>query len=338
MREGEAVKPAETCLILGAGASVPYGYPTGRDLAREIIKRGKQGDNAWARADELPTVKLRALNLATMFEASLDEHPTIDSFLAQFAGSPEHSEGRELYETGRMLIADVIRRREQPQQGVVDWYTLLFEHLERSAKSGFAWPLRIITFNYDRSLEFHLARYHAWKTGLLQQEARHWLFERVPVLHVYGDVGPLPDGQPKRDDFAPEYGVWTGSQFWKGRETTKIMRDDDTGAEAYAECQRWIGEAEYVIVLGFGYDQMNCDRVGLSKIPDQKCVLTSAYDRNEHQRIRTALSRQHSHVGLAGDDCFRFLLRTQVLTRALNGWPAADLVARLGSKGEGAGR
>lgn len=336
------MKPANTCLILGAGASKPYGYPLGPELSKAIIDLGMQGKDYWAEKEKLLQVKDWAITVATKFAKCRLSKPTmtIDEFLdRQYPGIEQRAPGDNPewneFSTAKMLICDIIRRCEQPQKGVLDWYQLLFEHLERSVTAECPWQLRIITFNYDRSLEFYLARYHAMKTGLLQQETRRWLLERVSFAHVYGDVGPLPDGQPKRDEFAPEYGVWRGGEFWKGREKIEIIRALDPNPDSSGRYRSWIANAEYVIVLGFGYDKMNCSRLGLSENLPEKCVFTTAYDRDMHPQIEDLLSGCGYYLGLPGEDCYSFLLRTEVLTWALNGLPAVELLARLNGKNGG---
>jgi hypothetical protein len=320
------MKPANTCLILGAGASVPYGYPVGEGLAKKIIELGEERHLSLAPAEKQIEILDRAENLAREFKVYKNGDPsrTIDSYLSRFGECAEKSEAKEKYEVGLMLITAVIRQRECARSDVIDWYETLWEHIEYSTKGRFPWPLRVITFNYDRSLEFAVSRYHARHAGVLQTTARRWLRDNVEIRHVYGDVGPLPDCHPKRHDFAPEYGISRGHDFWKGRETIQII-----GRKQDPECKRWIEEAEYVIVLGFGYDEMNCERLGLKEI-EKKCIFSTAFNTSDRSRIESEWAGLHRcFLGDTEEGCFRFLNRTQVLTWALHGWPATDLIERL---------
>src|SRR5437667_3802535 len=134
------MKPANTCLVLGAGASKPYGYPLGAELAKSVIDLGKKGRDYWAKVENLPKVKASAKSVAEKFEQRRGQDPqmTIDQFLEQeYKARKTNERQRDEYETGMMLITDVIRQCEHPEGEIIDWYQLLFEHLERSVNEEF---------------------------------------------------------------------------------------------------------------------------------------------------------------------------------------------------------
>src|SRR5712671_6905977 len=76
-------EPAKTCLILGAGASKPYGYPLGEELAQKIIACGMEGRNNWAEPGGLREAKSRAITVASRFAKCRIAKPnmTVDEFL-----------------------------------------------------------------------------------------------------------------------------------------------------------------------------------------------------------------------------------------------------------------
>jgi hypothetical protein len=155
--------------------------------------------------------------------------------------------------------------RKKARCNAIDWYDQLFEFIDCTLPDT---RLTVITFNYDRSLEFRLARQLAFRRGILREEARRILSQHVEILHVYGCLAPLPDGTPKIDNFAPEYGVLAGWDVWFGRTLIKIINraeSDPSRRKLYERCQGALAEAEYTIVLGFGYDPTNCHVSGWVK-------------------------------------------------------------------------
>lgn len=317
------MKPTNTCLILGAGASVPWDYPLGAGLRSELIRlvRKPRAEWSWIASQKdprLPEIQDRAQQLMRDF-AQTNEDTTIDYFLGKL--NPEAGdEQRERYGIGKVLIAGVIRLCENPDLDVRDWYGLLFEHHEHASTLNIAWP-RIITFNYDRSLEYYLSRFHSEKNGLPEEAARQALIEKLQPLHVYGGVGELPRSGLKEGVLTFEYGrkVFWGHDAHEARNLFQIIEREDFKPEAFLECKRWITEAKYVIILGFGFDKQNCGRLDLAEAAKGKRVFTTAFDKKAREDIGRALPASQIEFGNFGESCLKFLHRTQALKLALNG-------------------
>jgi hypothetical protein len=325
------VNTPNTCFVLGAGASVPYGYPLGNDLAEKIIRLGLDGSTPWPRfwaptPPILEQTRAWAKKMAERFRSYRMKTPngTIDAFLhheypnaelRQISGDPEWEE----YSHAKMLAAEVLLAAEKidlaigprPECG----YRLFYELLVRMDQS--AWP-RIITFNYDRSLEYWLSWYRARDAGCTPTVARGW-FAPLQIHHVYQLLAKLPDGQ-SHDKFSPEYGQWenlnTGdSPFWKGREKMVMLRDPHANklTEGYEMCQLWLREADRLIVLGFGYDEVNCKRIGLVQPLRNKEVFSTAFGENDAALISERLRPCALKLGMPRESCFDFLRRLKLL-------------------------
>jgi hypothetical protein len=144
-----------------------------------------------------------------------------------------------------------------------------------------------------------------------------------------------PTVLPKRDDFAPEYGVLAGWDVWNGRTLIKIINRAECDPEQkklYERCQGALAEAEYTIVLGFGYDPTNCKRLGLGEIQD-KHVFSTDWDPNAEPRPGDVWSGSKLYTGSPREDCNSFLLRTKALYWAYQGFSAAELCSRLKKAG-----
>jgi hypothetical protein len=330
------MKSSSVCLILGAGASMPYGYPLGSAFGNEIIAVGKQRQDWYgptpAKCDEVWQITRKVVTDFESFRRQGGKSTTIDAFLDQerFRNRPDPSPEREEYEAALMLIAAVIRKCEQADlRTSSDWCVLLYDCLESSLAAGENWPITIIPFNYDRSFEFRTAKNRSIKTNCSMFEARHWLRNTLPILHVYGDVGPLPGWDAKSDDFAPEYGSFRGHDAWRGRERLMTIRRSETDFARYARCKEWVSNAEYVIALGFGFDETNCERLGFGNLnADKHLFATSFGDRVCHDRINKQW-RGRKLIGELDEDCLKFLLRTRVLDFAREGKPPSDCMRQL---------
>jgi hypothetical protein len=142
-----------TVLILGAGASLDYGYPLGRTMQDQILleigESGNPGGSARALSDAGFNGALISELRSALSESGFD---TIDQLL-------EHR--GDLVEIGKTAIACNLIRFEDParlhqQNG---WYKYFFSrYLNSPVKALCDIPISFITFNYDRSLEEFLFR------------------------------------------------------------------------------------------------------------------------------------------------------------------------------------
>jgi len=141
-----------TVLILGAGTSVPYGYPSGRGLVDDL-----KGDNP-KRKEILIQLQFQKPEIDE-FTAVLRkaEPPSIDHFLEN---NPRFTD------LGKACIAYEILKRENENRlyhpkvdkegSIRSWYRDLADRIADSADEIAFNNLSIVTFNYDRSLEHFL--------------------------------------------------------------------------------------------------------------------------------------------------------------------------------------
>jgi len=142
-----------TVLILGAGASVPYGFPSGRGLKQIILKSlGTSG-----------IMNLRQIMKDLGFEPSIVESFRNDLFYSGWSSVDAFLEYRPKFiEIGKLAIAlllfpfeleDKIFKEKDSENS---WYHHLFEKLKTNFDSFDKNKISIITFNYDRSVEHFL--------------------------------------------------------------------------------------------------------------------------------------------------------------------------------------
>jgi hypothetical protein len=218
-----------TVLVLGAGASCDLGFPLGKRLWQDIysfvcsksygLKKGSSKGTS-IRAD-IDNSKLlaRLLELAVGLGLAKEQKETNEIFVKKFA--------KELFEAqpisidqflsdrpeysliGRICIVFCISRYEDESSGKFTptiaesgldfvfpdfgWYEYLWHKMTEGVDSieGFKRnKITIITFNYDRSLEFYLFRSLKAKFGKHEAEAAD-VFPEVEIKHVYGKLAPF---------------------------------------------------------------------------------------------------------------------------------------------------
>jgi hypothetical protein len=189
----------KTVFVVGAGASLPYGYPLGDDLVEMIIKKCQYFIKNIGAGERLPQYK-QLLDLIILHEPF-----SIDSFLA-------HHCNHELQQLGKELIVECILECEnlkQLEKGKqvkkfkpnnfyndedfisANWYRFLTNALMINRESledeNEELPFRIITFNYDVSLEYYLIS-RLQKAPLLKNKPVIFKKLKESIIHVYGSV------------------------------------------------------------------------------------------------------------------------------------------------------
>jgi hypothetical protein len=179
--------------IVGAGASIPYGYPTGAGLLAEIL------------ADKTISAELKEL-------LEFNEPFSIDVFLAQHCGdNPALT-----LEAKKLIVKHILLKEDRSkiyQKNANGWYHFLWNMLcnklmdivkkpkdERLAalKEDFDIPFRVITFNYDVSLDYYLLS-RIWRANMLEVEEKKELLKKMrdAIVHVYGSVRDVPWDNPE---------------------------------------------------------------------------------------------------------------------------------------------
>jgi hypothetical protein len=244
-----------TTLILGAGASKPFGYPTGAELRQQIISRVGMSYNAPI-YDEL----------LDRFRWSLVS--SIDAFLAE-------KENHHLQDVGRVAIVAALHQVEhQSQTG--DWYELLFNAIRGLPSSERTHPIRIVTFNYDRSLEHFICEAFKNTYALSSEDALKMFNESIEIVHVYGDIGALPQLEPNEPS-ARAYGAnLTHDGYVTASKRIEIIERAETSPK-FERAREVIATATFLGILGFGYDQTNVANLDLARIANEKRAFSTGF-------------------------------------------------------------
>ena len=234
----------KTVFVLGAGANLEHGFVTGTVL-KEKIRDSLRGeaDGPWnvSGSDFFKELEYHTrsrhpvgfttnelLRLSTDITTGLGGTASIDEFLHA------HRTNERINRLGKFAIVNCILELESRSRICVDperltrhaldlpegAYSYLWEAMRRGMTvDGLStlgdekfWPVTIITFNYDRSLEqFLFCRLVAVYKQPAHVAAR--LVGAMKIIHVYGSVGPwiCPHGAIGEPGGIP-YGLKVSSQ------------------------------------------------------------------------------------------------------------------------------
>ena len=253
-----------TVLVLGAGASKPYQFPSAQSLKHEICRTFSNPRNpqyimlldARFSPDKINTFVQRLSGSALL---------SVDAFL-------EHNP--DFVDIGKAAIVTILLPREV-KQNLTDnfvnvnlkgksWYQLLAGDLDSPFDEFSSNKLSIITFNYDRSLEKYLFTHLKSTYGKTSEECAEKI-SSIPIIHIYGSLGRLE---------------WQSSKIAQVRYGAKLDKDiiltaseniEIIPANVYEtlkiiEARNKIRAAKKLYFLGFGYHEMNLKR--LAPVPD----------------------------------------------------------------------
>lgn len=256
-----------TVLILGAGASFPYGYPLGSALVDRVLKENllqkhqkpsSVGDHLIG-GDELLAFNFSKRQIDDFrSELRSSQAQSVDAFL-------EHR--HEFMDIGKTAIAAQLCRCENPEQLFTykDWYGWILERMTAGTPFDKLRQNKIsfVTFNYDRSLEHYLFITIKSRYGKSDTEVAN-LLNTIPFIHVHGQLGLLPwqngDGQKT------EYGDCTLAAIDVARSGIKVISDNQLdGSPDFDRARQLMAESPRIGILGFGYHVVNMKRLGLPK-------------------------------------------------------------------------
>jgi hypothetical protein len=254
----------KTVLILGAGASIPYHFPSGKGLIHEIIHGQHRGYDSLIKS-YLP----RGISVER-FRSSLHKSKpsSIDTFLEK---------NPTLIDAGKIAIASVLLPREREDflfnaKPGDDWYTYLNNLLSEQSFEDFGKNLSIITFNYDRSLE-HSLYTHLTNLHLTEKTSEECVkqLRTIPIIHVYGKLGNLPWKTDDKSASIPYGGNLAGESDdirykrieWVAKSIKIIPESHNTAKEQQKKINELINNAEKIFFLGFGFHSENLRRINL---------------------------------------------------------------------------
>jgi len=304
----------KTVFVLGAGASCPYGYPSGARL-REMICLN---EGFWKSYEiYLNKHNLKEKRLEEIMEfRNVFKNANIKSIDAFMANNPK------LASIGKYVIAyEVFRAERQSLFGEEaklaqktieytrdnlwprellsktlfeggDWYFYLYNRIIEGLVGPTALPdfsdgkLAFITFNYDRSLEHFLYLFlRNLFTEVLEEQIVQSL-KKLKILHVYGQIAPLKWQNPNDYvDYKPQIDE---PLLQRAANNVRTIYEEKDNPELI-EAQNLLKQAEQVFFLGFGYAPENMKVLDLPSIIFQAswvCGTAYGWENREIDRVK----------------------------------------------------
>ncbi|MEI8234263.1 MAG: hypothetical protein WCH57_06215 [Verrucomicrobiota bacterium] len=243
------------CFVLGAGASMDFGFPSGSKLLTQICENllspERSGQPFWK--------QFGSTGREFAKELQYSGKNSIDAFLESRS---------ELITIGKMAIAGCLIPRENPdsifnlQLKGNNWYDYLFEQMAAPLSKFGDNEVSFITYNYDRSLEFYLETVLRKSYGASDIQITD-IFKRIPIVHLHGTLGDLPFRRDRlARDFTP---ILDDMSAHLAANSIKIIHENISKEPQFKEAAKLLRNAEELVFLGFGYHETNLKRLRLDK-------------------------------------------------------------------------
>lgn len=290
---GGSMIEKRTVLILGAGASIPFGYPSGKRLLETIVEQ-----SGYASSDLQGCLRDMGYTSPQIVEFGqtlrYSGRASVDAFLEYRP---------DFMPIGKAAMADVLIRceterrlwedpKEDPEEG--NWYGHLFNLMTGNFEDFGENKLTVITYNYDRSLE-HFLFVSLSKSYRKKDDQVAAQMAQVPIMHVHGILGALPwqEGRVKRaygPDASPE-------EKMESAKMIRIVHEEADEKHAFADAWKALQDAQRIYFLGFGYNEANLQRLQLNLLGQEFRVDGSCYKLTDKERmsVEGLIMRQLRH-------------------------------------------
>jgi hypothetical protein len=154
------------------------------------------------------------------------------------------------------------------------WSAISADSLEQVSRC----PLTIITFNYDRSLEYSLVRALQTRFPAPLDKCAAALSSIGPI-HLHGSLGLLPEFAPPGQPFVTSvpYGGdvpdITPRNCEDAARAIRIIHEAQPQDEAFVRARTALSTADRILFLGFGYARQNVERLQLPSCANKNAAM-----------------------------------------------------------------
>ena len=252
-----------TVFVLGAGASAPFGYPTGNELTPKIcydLQSLAIAELLTTENEERVDVEKKIIHLRENFERSGKQ--SIDLFLKD---SPEYKN------VGKQIITSILLPKENEdklfnRKNEDNWYLPFWNMLDHSFENIDKHDFHFITFNYDRSLEHFLftALYNSYSDKISADKCAAKI-NSIDIIHAYGCLAPLPwqDSSGKARSYTPK--AVSRNDLERSVDNLFLLGEERKNPQQSAKLdkiKKITAEAKFIYFIGFSFDEENLNILG----------------------------------------------------------------------------
>ncbi len=241
-------------LILGAGASMPYGFPSGQKLKEDVLLYlDFDSSPNWYHKLEQLGYKREAVE-EFFIALNYSERNSVDEFLEYRT---------EFLEIGKIAMTLALYPCEKGFNLFnvePSWYKYFWSKISTSFDNFENNKFSIITFNYDRSIEHYLFTSLKYAYGKSDEECADKI-KKISIVHPHGKLGSLPWEDGEKRKYKP---VLALEKIKTISEQIIVVSEDCSSSDEFKECYKLLQSAEHIFFLGFGYNDMNLKRLKIS--------------------------------------------------------------------------
>jgi hypothetical protein len=284
-----------------------FGFPSGAGLVQDAIRQLGIGKGPLVRL--LASLGQDQARVSDFRSALIAARPmSLDAFV-------EHRS--DFFDIGKAVIAACMIPYEasttllHPDQ--FWWYDYLAARLMDHGPDGFrANQLAVVTFNYDRSLELFLFTRLKNLWGLTDEGCR-LLVRLIPLVHVYGQLGKLPE---VNDGEGRAFGAGLDHEgVTMAMKEMQVIHEAQTNSAELQHARKLLHWADRILFLGFGFHPKNLERLGVREF-GARAVGGTAFNllEGERQPIRDTFEGGGITLGDPDEDVLLFLRRRPLLS------------------------
>jgi hypothetical protein len=339
----------DTVFVVGAGASVDYGFPLGEQLTKQIAEALDFNESTGSKARELMRSAIDVIcqrpdmrrdwrelfKQARVLRGALTTSLSIDAFLEN------HSGNADFVLLGKLAIAACLigaehrsDLRPRHSREMIDlsrvadsWLARLFRSvlvpgISQGAIHEIFANVGFVVFNYDRCIEHYFEQAIASHFVLNLQEAGRIVHKHLSIVHPYGDLGALHRADTIVD-FGPNLDpgtVWAADTIYAMSQ--RVLTFTESKKAQGAKAKEMVSKAQRLVFLGFGFGEQNVEllRAPTSAVNQLRATvkgLSKSSQREVRQRIELMTGKEFALDDLLDCDCASLINGEQMfLTRS----------------------
>lgn len=242
-------------LVLGAGASLAYGYPLGKGLRSGILEIGEsEAEDLGIRSTwDARTGRSDFSIFKDAFRNS--QMYSIDAFLGR---------RKEFSDIGKKCIAHILLKSEKHLRLLSEhddkdhWYQYLLNYFTRKDWDDLNFEdISVVTFNYDRSLEHYLH----FTLQSAYDKSPDEVTEKLRMLRIVHVYGSLCKSLPGERHYLSYDGKSNARKIVSASAGLVVIPEGRNDSQTLVTARQWLNDANSICFLGFGFDDLNVERL-----------------------------------------------------------------------------